>query len=399
MNTVISRRTRLRFVNKGWSTLIISVVSVILSACFLVLFLYFENQAVVAAVLVLGVVVIAAGAKVGVTATVRRGFSEYESIMNATVVVCALAVALVFRSQPYTILMLTSVLITALACLGLNIQFGYTGILNFAGASFLGIGGYTAAVALDTMIPPLLVVLLSGLVAAVVGCILLLPILRTRSHYAALITIAFVLLFNTFLAVNPLLGGPQGLSVKPMSVLGWEFFNPIRIAGVVETTFYFNYFLFALVLVCFAFIFMRRIERSWVGLNMDAGRLDETSSACFGQKLGYWRIAAFTLGNFIIGVAGALYATLHHYVAPSDFTFITSMMLVAIVLLGGIGSVWGVVVASIIIVLLPEKLQMIQEYRIFLFAILVILMLRFRPDGLLPRGMRKYRPSKWGAQK
>src|SRR5699024_9860368 len=91
-------------------------------------------------------------------------------------------------------------------------------------------------------------------------------------------------------------------------------------------------------------------------------------------------------------IAGALAAMAHNYIAPTNFTFEHSMLLVAVVLLGGVGSVWGVLVASAIIVLLPEKLQIIQEYRLFLFAILVILILLFRPVGLLPRGMRNYRP-------
>lgn len=384
--------------NKDRLTPVTGLVGVILSALFVVFFLRIDNQTVLAILLAVGIIVIATAARLGVTRTIGRAFSEHENVMNAAVFLSILGIGLVFHSDYFVLLMLTSVLIFTLACLGLNIQFGYVGILNFAAASFLGIGGYTVALGLGTMIPPLLVVLLAGIIAALVGCIIILPLLRTRSHYSALVTIAFVLVFRIAVTVNPLLGGAQGLGVPAMSIAGWEFTNNISIGGF-ELTFYFNYFLFALILVSLAFILVRRIERSWIGVNMDSVRLDETASACFGVNNGRWKILAFVIGNFLIGIAGALTAMAHRYIAPSNFTFEHSMLLVAVVLLGGVGSVWGVVVASAIIVLLPEKLQVIQEYRLLLFAVLVILILRFRPAGLLPRRMRSFLPSGWGGDK
>ena len=142
-----------------------------------------------------------------------------------------------------------------------------------------------------------------------------------------------------------------------------------------------------------AFALVRRLERSWIGLNMDAVRLDETASACSGIDLARWKITAFTLGNFLAGVAGALLGTMLGFIAPTNFTFADSLIMVSIVLLGGIGNPWGVVVAAAgIVIVLPEKLQIIQEYRFLLFAIVVILILLFRPQGLLPRELRRYLP-------
>src|SRR6185295_7691756 len=118
-------------------------------------------------------------------------------------------------------------LILMVAALGLTVQFGYAGIVNFAGAAFLGIGCYTAAVLTrDTGVPPLLIVPLGGLAAALIGSILILPVLRTRGHYAALVTIAFGILFKTFIEVNDTLGGPQGIQVKPIVLFGWNFNSP-----------------------------------------------------------------------------------------------------------------------------------------------------------------------------
>jgi ABC-type branched-subunit amino acid transport system permease subunit len=278
------------------------------------------------------------------------------------------------------------------ATLGLNIQFGYAGVLNFAGASFFGIGAYTAAVLNQhTAVPHLLVLLIGGLMAALIGSILLLPVLRTRGHYAAVVTIAFALLFKTFLEVNDVLGGPQGLQVRTMKVLGWSFNDNITIGGV-TLSFYVSYFLLSLILLVLAFILVRRIERSWIGLNLDALRLDETAASCFGLNIVRWKVTSFLLGNFLIGIAGALFGMVGGFVAPNNYTFADSLILVSILLLGGIGNPWGLVVATLIVVVVPEKLQTIQEYRFLLYALLVVIVLLFRPEGLLPRPVRRYFP-------
>jgi ABC-type branched-subunit amino acid transport system permease subunit len=335
-------------------------------------------------------VLIAAG--FGWLRAVGTSFARHEAVMNGAAIVGVLLVATVFRDDHFTLLMVATVLLYVLACLGLNIQFGYAGLLNFAGASFLGIGCYTAAVlTVHTGLPHLLVLLIGGMMAAAAGTLLLYPVLRTRGHYAAVITIAFALLFKSFLEVNDVLGGPQGLPVEGFELFGWSFNDNIEL-GPLEASFYLNYVLLALVLTVIAFALVRRLERSWIGLNMDAVRLDETASACFGIDLARWKITAFTLGNFLAGVAGAMLGTMLGFIAPANFTFADSLIMVSIVLLGGIGNPWGVVVAAAIVIVLPEKLQIIQEYRFLLFASVVILILLFRPQGLLPRELRRYLP-------
>jgi ABC-type branched-subunit amino acid transport system permease subunit len=264
--------------------------------------------------------------------------------------------------------------------------------VNFAAAAFLGVGCYTAAVlTAHTAIPHLVVLAIGGAVAALIGSILILPVLRTRGHYSAVVTIAFVLLFKTFLEVNDTLGGPQGLKLPSMQVLGWKFNENFSIAGI-EFSFYVSYVSVALALAVVGFAATRRLERSWIGLNLDAVRLDETAAACFGVHVARWKIVAFTLGNFMAGVAGALYALMLGFIAPTNFTFGDSLIMVSIILLGGIGNPWGAALAAAIVVVLPEKLQLIQEYRFLLYAVLVILVLLYRPQGLLPRQLRVYLP-------
>jgi ABC-type branched-subunit amino acid transport system permease subunit len=154
---------------------------------------------------------------------------------------------------------------------------------------------------------------------------------------------------------------------------------------------------FGLALAAVAFVAVRRLERSWAGLNLDAVRLDETVCAVFGIEVGRWKIVAFTFGNFLAGTAGAVYAQMAGFVAPNSFTFGDSLILVSIVLLGGLGNAWGVALAAVIVIVLPEKLQALQEYRFLLYAVLVIAILLFRPAGLLPRRTREYLPG-WRAQ-
>ncbi len=360
---------------------------------YLILMLSVESQTGIMALLVAGAVAVLVAARTGALARVGRGFAAREGAMNLIIVVSVLVLIGVFHEDHFLLLLVATILIYVIAALGLNIQFGYAGTLNFAGAAFFGIGCYTAAVLTkNTPLPHLLVLFAGGAMAAIIGSILLLPVLRTRSHYSAVVTIAFALLFKIFLEVNDTLGGPQGLRVDGMNILGWEFNDNIEIGENLELSFYVNYVLMGLILLFLAFTFVRRLERSWIGLNMDAMRLDETAVACFGLNLARWKITAFTAGNFLTGLAGALYAMMLGFIAPTNFTFGDSLILVSIVLLGGIGNPWGVVVATTILIIVPEKLQIIQEYRFLLFAAMVILILLFRPDGLLPRPLRSYLP-------
>jgi ABC-type branched-subunit amino acid transport system permease subunit len=153
-----------------------------------------------------------------------------------------------------------------------------------------------------------------------------------------------------------------------------------------------SYFVTSLLILIGGFTLVRRLERSWIGLNLDALRLDETAARCFGLNIVRWKVTAFLLGNFLIGIAGTLQGMVVGFVQPNSYTFADSLIFVSILLLGGIGNPWGVVVATLIVVIVPEKLQAIQEYRFLLYAALVMVVLLFRPEGLLPRPVRSYFP-------
>jgi ABC-type branched-subunit amino acid transport system permease subunit len=377
---------------KAHASLWPGLTALALATAYLIALLAAEKQVLIIVLLGVAIVAVLAAAWLRLLDTVALSFADHEDALGGCAVIAALVLAVWFHDDHFVLLLVTTVLLYSLATLGLNIQFGYAGVLNFAGASFFGIGAYTSAV-LNTYtgLPHLLVLLIGGVLAALIGSLLLLPVLRTRGHYAAVVTIAFALLLKTFLEVNDVLGGPQGMQVPGMKLFGWSFNESREIAGI-SLSFYLNYFVVSLVLLVGAFVLVRRLERSWIGLNLDALRLDETAAGCFGLDVVRWKITAFLIGNFLIGIAGALFGMVGAFVAPNNYTFADSLILVSIMLLGGIGNPWGLLLATIIVVVVPEKLQTIQEYRFLLYALMVIAVLLFRPEGLLPRPVRRYFP-------
>jgi ABC-type branched-subunit amino acid transport system permease subunit len=372
-----------------------ALITIVAVAAFAVAFIHAERQWEVLALVAGAAAALLLAGRTSWSTRASAGWRVRPVLLGGVSFLAALGGVILFREDHFALLMISTVLLYSIACLGLTIQFGYAGVVNFAGAAFFGIGGYTVAVmAADSGLPHLVIIAAGGLISGLIGSMLALPLLRTRGHYAALITIAFGLLFKTFLEVNDVLGGPQGLKVPGMTLLGWRFNDNIEL-GEAELSFYIHYALFSLLLFTGALILVNRLERSWLGLSLDAVRLDETAAAAFGFDVARWKIVAFTLGNVFAGVAGAAYAQLTGFVAPQSFTISESLILVSIVILGGLGNAAAILPAAALVLVLPEKLQVIQEYRFLLFSLFVIIVLLFRPQGLFPRRLRAYVPG-WG---
>jgi ABC-type branched-subunit amino acid transport system permease subunit len=375
--------------NRGGAPVVLALAALALTG-YLWLFLHAESQLAVAALMVAAGPLVMVSKKFGMTSRVEAAGASRPGLARLWAVAAVLALLAAFHDAHFVVLMLCSVLLYTTACLGLTLQFGYAGVANFAGAAFFGIGSYaTAVLAGHTGLPHLLIIVISGLVAAAIGSVLILPVLRTRGHYAGLITIAFGILFKTFIEVNDVLGGPQGLQVPGMSLFGYVFNENFTVLGI-EFSFYVAYALLSLVICGGTFVLVKALERSWIGLSMDVVRTDETAAATFGLHIARWKVVAFTLGNFFAAVAGSVYGMMTSFVAPNNFTFADSLLMVSIVILGGLGNPVGLIPAAVIVLMLPEKLQFIQEYRFLLYAALVIAILLFRPDGLLPRKTRLF---------
>ena len=357
---------------------------------YLWLFLHAETQLGVGALLATAVGAVVLGRRFGSTQHIEQAAAARPGLARLWSLGGALALIAIFHEQHFILLMICAVLLYTTACLGLTLQFGFSGVANFAGAAFFGIGSYaTAVMATHTAIPHLLIIVLSGVMAALIGSLLILPVLRTRGHYAALVTIAFGILFKTFIEVNDVLGGPQGLQVPGMTLFGYAFNEGFTLFGI-DFSFYFHYALLSLAIMAGVFVIVKALERSWVGLSMDVVRTDETAAATFGLHIARWKVVAFMLGNFFAGIAGSVYGMVTSFVAPNNFTFADSLLMLSIVILGGLGNPIGLIPAALIVLVLPEKLQFIQEYRYLFYGALVIAILLFRPDGLLPRKTRLF---------
>jgi ABC-type branched-subunit amino acid transport system permease subunit len=371
---------------RGQRLVVVAVVAALF--CALAALLHAENQITVVTIIA-GLIILA-----GIAETTRFGREivvcchNHTGLGNTLALVCCLAIVAAFREDHYTLLMVATVAFFATACLGLNLQLAFAGVVNFAGAAFFAIGSYTAAIlATHTTLPHLIVLACCGLVAGLLGLVVLFPVLRTRGHYAALVTIAFGLLIRTFLEVNDLLGGPQGLKVPGLDVFGIQF-SRVRDIGPIDVSFYVPYALFGIALFAGAFILLRSIENSWIGVSLDAVRADEVAASVFGLSIANWKAFAFVVGNILIGIAGGAYGMMNGFISPNGAGLGDSLIMLSIIVLGGLGNMWGTVGAAVVILVLPEKLQAVQEYRLLIFAILVMLILRYRPTGILPRPLR-----------
>ena len=318
------------------------IATVLLSATAVTTLVVIENQKLLGLTLAAIAAAYFAAARFGGITATEAAASDHPWLLRGLILVAALAVMVVLRDDNFGLLMVATVLIYATVCIGLTIQMGYAGLTNFAAAAFVGTGGYTAAMlGQKGGLPDPVVLIGGGLAAVVIGSLLILPVLRTRGHYAALTTLAFGVMFNVFLDANEFFGGPQGLKIPGINLFGWDFNNDLHIAGLVFS-FYVNYVILAGVLTALAMLLAGLLDRSWIGVWLDVVRLDETAASVFGLRIGRWKILAFTLGNFLAGIMGAVYAKMTGFIAPSNFTFGDSLVMVSIVILGGIGNRWGV---------------------------------------------------------
>lgn len=326
--------------------------------------------------------------------TINGAFGRRRRFAFLIMMVIIIILPVILRSFPYWIFILTLAMLWIIVALGINIQFGSAGIINLGAAAFYGVGAYTAGMLSTKLgLPPLLNLLLGAVMAVIVGSLLFIPVLKTRSYYLALVTIAFVMAFHTLLNNAEWLGGAQGIVGIPlMSIGGYSFLEQINILGL-KLPAQANFYYLALGLGFLLVLSASRLWNSWVGLtwnsfNEDTG--DELSAQCMGVEVKKWSMIAFTVGNFYIGLAGAFYAHMTSYIAPPDITFYLSLLFLSAVILGGVDNIVGVSVAAVLLVIMPEKLRALQQYWVIIFGVILVLMLILRREGLIPVWVRRY---------
>ncbi|MGY9105482.1 MAG: high-affinity branched-chain amino acid ABC transporter permease LivM [Alphaproteobacteria bacterium] len=290
----------------------------------------------------------------------------------------------------------TLVLIYVMLGTGLSIVVGLAGLLDLGYVAFYAVGAYCYAIlALTFGLSFWICLPLAGLFAGLFGILLGFPVLRLRGDYLAIVTLGFgeivrILLINW----QDLTGGPDGIIGIPRPTLfGLEFRmgdDAGSFAGFFGIPFspahriFFLYYL-ALALVLFTVFFVQRIRRLPIGRAWEALREDEIACRSLGLNPTTIKLSAFALGASFAGFAGSFFATRQGFISPESFTFIESAIILAIVVLGGMGSVIGIVFAAILLVGLPEWFRELEQFRMLAFGMVMVLVVVWRPHGLLSK--------------
>jgi branched-chain amino acid transport system permease protein len=296
----------------------------------------------------------------------------------------------------------TQVIIFAATAMGLNIVVGLAGLLDLGYIAFLGAGAFVAAIlsesafsTVDVHPPFIVVVLISGTVAATLGLIIGSPTLRVSGDYLAIVTLAFGEIFR--ISMNNLDGengpnltrGPNGIPAIPdLNLFGFDFGDPHVVLGVPLGRFS-NYYFLLLVLIALIILVFTRLNNSRIGRGWVAIREDEKAAEAMGVNVFGLKLFAFAGGAFLAGVAGSVKAHQDVSVTPDQYVFLESAFLLAAIVLGGMGTVLGVLIGATLLKLMPEKLRFVNEYRLLIFGLLLIIMMRFRPEGLIANQRRQ----------
>ncbi|PVC88029.1 MULTISPECIES: branched-chain amino acid ABC transporter permease [unclassified Streptomyces] len=338
--------------------------------------------------------------KAGLMARLSALTTKYRSIAVAAAFVAAAVFPFTQNTDQYT-LIAVNILIFATVALGLNIVVGLAGLLDLGYVAFLGVGAYTAALvsgttasAFDVQFPFWASVLLGAAVSLVFGVVIGAPTLRLRGDYLAIVTLGFGEIFR--IAVGNLDGvsgpqitnGPNGVpNIPDLNFFGYDFGESHTILGF-ELGAYANYYLLMLLaMILVVLVFSRagssRIGRAWVAI-----REDETAATAMGINGFRVKLIAFALGATLAGIAGTVQAHVQSTVVPEMYVFAgpvppNSAFLLAAVILGGMGTISGPLIGAALLYMIPAKLQFLSDYQLLGFGLALILLMRFRPEGLI----------------
>jgi branched-chain amino acid transport system permease protein len=308
--------------------------------------------------------------------------SKYFKSLFITLSFAAIIFPFVFSTYQTTIM--TTVLMYVVLGLGLNIVVGLAGLLDLGYVAFYAVGAYTYALlnyhfGLEfwTVLP------VGAVMGAFFGILLGFPVLRLRGDYLAIVTLGFGEIIRLVLENwNEFSFGPSGIANIPRpSFPGIEL-------SLQQATVY-QYFL-SIGLTIFTIFIVNRLQDSRIGRAWIALREDETACQAMGVDKVKTKLTAFALGATWAGMVGVMFAAKTTFINPASFTFHESALILSIVVLGGMGSVLGVIIGAFILILLPEYLRAFTEYRMLLFGAILVLMMVFRPQGIISNVRRTY---------
>lgn len=265
----------------------------------------------------------------------------------------------------YEISLATVVGINIILAVGLNLITGYCGQISLGHAAFYGMGAYTVAILAKMGWPVHLSLGAGFLLTGALGALIGLTSLRVREDFLAIVTMGVAFLFVGIIRQQEFLGGEMGISGIPAHGLS----KPA-------------YLLLVLLFAGLAIAFSWHVKRSWMGYAFDAVADDEQTARVLGLDVKAYKITAFAMGTALAGLAGGLYAYYTRFIIPDTFGFIQSITILSMVAVGGIGSIFGVVTATILLSLMPEFFRFINDYKLLLYGVLLFSVMRFAPDGL-----------------
>jgi len=269
--------------------------------------------------------------------------------------------------------------------LGLNVVVGLAGLLDLGYVGFYAVGAYTVAIlsSQHANLPWLLCMPIAVLVSMVAGVILGTPTLRLRGDYLAIVTLGFGEIIRITANNVEWLGDSRGISniATPPSI------GPLKFT-VLDAK---PYFFLGLTTILIVIFLLRRLENSRVGRSWNAIREDEDAAELMGVDTFKFKLWAFAIGAAIGGLAGSLYAGKVQFINPSNFPLQLSILFLAAVVLGGAGNMWGAVVGGALVAWMPERFRGFADKRVFVFGVALVLVMVFRPQGLIPRKIRKER--------
>jgi ABC-type branched-subunit amino acid transport system permease subunit len=297
----------------------------------------------------------------------------------------------VVGSNTYVLHLLIVAQLYAVLALALNFQLGSANIPNFATGASYGIGAYVSALlAINFGLSFWLTLPIAALAATLFGFIIGIPSMRTRDTYLALVTIAFGVVVQQLLNNFEWTGGPNGLvGIPAPSLFGHSFADPLVVFGY-KLPSQANFYYLSALLVVVAIITAHRLHGSRIGLAWNALRADEIAARAQGINVAWYKVLAFAVDAFLAAFAGTIYAFYVSYISPDNFTFLVSVTIMTMVIVGGMDNIFGVIVGAFLLTILPEKLRAFSDYRLLFFGVVIIGFLMIRPQGLFPQRMRHY---------
>jgi branched-chain amino acid transport system permease protein len=307
---------------------------------------------------------------------------KYRNILFGSLLAIAVIFPHVFSTYQTSIM--TTALMYVVLGLGLNIVVGLAGLLDLGYVAFYAVGAYTYALLYHFFGVGFWIALpAGGLLAALFGILLGIPVLRLRGDYLAIVTLGFGEIIRLVLENwGAFSQGPSGVSNIPRP----GFFG---IEMSLDTALLYIYYLM-IIFVIVTIFFVNRLQDSRLGRAWIALREDEIACQAMGIDKMRTKLAAFALGAFWAGIVGVIFAAKTTFISPRSFTFIESAIILSIVVLGGMGSIIGVIFGALVLILLPEYLRALSEYRMLAFGAILVCMMVFRPQGIIGSIRRTY---------